>query len=125
MERFNGFAETGVDLDFHRGEGGHERFQGDYTNKPNPSLGPLDKPPYYAVAIYPGDVGTSGGLMTDEHARVLDDSGEPIPGLYAAGNSTASVMGRSYLGAGASIGASLIFSYIAMKHAAGGETSSP
>ena len=125
VERFNGFAETGVDLDFHRGEGGHERFQGDYTNKPNPSLGPLDKPPYYAVAIYPGDVGTSGGLMTDEHARVLDDSGEPIPGLYAAGNSTASVMGRSYLGAGASIGASLIFSYIAMKHAAGGETSSP
>jgi 3-oxosteroid 1-dehydrogenase len=119
VERFNGFAEAGVDLDFHRGEGGHERFQGDYTNKPNPSLGPLNKPPFYAVAIFPGDVGTSGGIMTDEFARVLDDSGSPIPGLYAAGNTTASVMGRSYLGAGASIGASLIFSYIAMKHAAG------
>ena len=118
VERFNSFASTGVDLDFHRGEGGHERFQGDFTHKPNPSLGPLDKPPYYAVALYPGDVGTSGGVLTDEFARVLDTSHEPIPGLYAAGNCTASVMGRSYPGAGASIGASFVFSHIAMKHAA-------
>ncbi len=118
IERFNSFASTGVDLDFHRGMGGHERFQGDFTHKPNPSLGPIDKAPYYAVALYPGDVGTSGGVLTDEFARVLDTSHEPIPGLYAAGNCTASVMGRSYPGAGASIGASFVFSYIAMKHAA-------
>jgi 3-oxosteroid 1-dehydrogenase len=121
IERFNGFARTGDDLDFHRGEGGHERFQGDFTHKPNPSLGPLDKPPFYAVEIYPGDVGTSGGMLTDEYARVLDSDHEPIPGLYAAGNCTASVMGRTYLGAGSSIGASYVFSYIAMKHAAAQE----
>jgi 3-oxosteroid 1-dehydrogenase len=118
VQRFNGFAATGDDLDFHRGEGGHERFQGDPTHKPNPSLGPIDKAPFYAVAIYPGDVGTSGGLLTDEFARVLDADHQPIEGLYAAGNTTASVMGRSYLGAGSSIGASFVFSYIAMKHAA-------
>jgi len=118
VERFNSFAKTGTDLDFFRGEGGHERFQGDHTNKPNPSLGALDKAPYYAVALYPGDVGTSGGILTDEFARVLDSNHEPIEGLYAAGNTTASVMGHSYPGAGASIGASLVFSYIAMKHAA-------
>jgi 3-oxosteroid 1-dehydrogenase len=117
-ERFNSFAHTGTDADFHRGEGGHERFQGDFTHKPNPSLGPIDKPPYYAVAIYPGDVGTSGGILTDEFARVLNSDHQPIEGLYAAGNCTASVMGRSYLGAGSSIGASIVFSHIAMKHAA-------
>jgi 3-oxosteroid 1-dehydrogenase len=118
VARFNGFARTGVDSDFHRGVGGHARYQGDFEHEPNPSLGPLDRPPFYAVALYPGDVGTSGGLLCDELARVLDVNHEPIPGLYAAGNSTASVMGRSYLGAGASVGASFVFSYIAMKHAA-------
>jgi 3-oxosteroid 1-dehydrogenase len=119
VRRFNGFAATGVDLDFHRGEGAHEKYQGDITNKPNACLGPLDKAPYYAVAMYPGDVGTSGGLLCDEHSRVLDEHGEPMPGLYATGNCTASVMGRAYLGAGASIGASFVFAYVAAKHAAG------
>ena len=118
VERFNGFAATGVDPDFHRGEGAHEKYQGDITNKPNACLGPLDKAPYYAVAMYPGDVGTSGGLLCDEYARVLDEHGDPIPGLYAAGNCTASVMGRHYLGAGSSIGASFVFAYVAAKHAA-------
>ncbi|MDT3445787.1 MULTISPECIES: FAD-dependent oxidoreductase [unclassified Pseudofrankia] len=118
VARFNSFAVQGTDPDFHRGEGGHERYQGDYGNKPNASLGPVAKPPFYAVELYPGDVGTSGGLLSDEYARVLDTNGQPIPGLYAAGNCTASVMGRSYPGAGASIGASFVFSYIGMKHAA-------
>ena len=119
VERFNGFAATGVDNDFHRGEGAHEQYQGDVTHKPNASLGALDHPPYYAVALYPGDVGTSGGLLCDEHSRVLDRSGAPIAGLYATGNCTASVMGRTYPGAGASIGASIVFAYVAAQHATG------
>jgi 3-oxosteroid 1-dehydrogenase len=117
VARFNTFAEQGIDPDFHRGEGAHERYQGDHGHKPNAALGPVAKSPFYAVRIYPGDVGTSGGLLCDEYARVLDTHHEPIPGLYAAGNCTASVMGHAYPGAGASIGASFVFSYIGMKHA--------
>jgi 3-oxosteroid 1-dehydrogenase len=117
VERFNSFARNGTDPDFHRGEGAHEAYQGDFTNKPNASVGALDKSPFYAVELYPSDVGTSGGLLTDEFARVLDDHHQPIRGLYAAGNCTASVMGRTYPGAGASIGASFVFAYVAMKYA--------
>ncbi|MFC5747247.1 FAD-dependent oxidoreductase [Actinomadura rugatobispora] len=118
VQGFNAAAEQGRDPEFRRGEGAHERYQGDYGNKPNASLAPVDKPPFYAVELYPSDVGTSGGLLCDEFARVLDNDGDPIPGLYAAGNCTASLMGRAYPGAGASIGASFVFSHIAMKHAA-------
>ncbi|MFF3372223.1 FAD-binding protein [Streptomyces sp. NPDC002680] len=117
VERFNRFAETGVDEDFHRGEGDHERFYGDVTHRPNACLGPVAKPPFYAVALYPGDIGTSGGLLSDEFARVLNTNGRPIDGLYATGNCTASVMGRKYLGAGASIAASAVFGYVAANHA--------
>ena len=109
VQRFNGFAVRGSDEDFHRGEGDHERWYGDISNKPNPCLGPIDAAPFYAVALYPGDVGTSGGLLCDERSRVLDQQGNAIIGLYASGNSTASVMGRTYPGAGASIAASMIF----------------
>lgn len=119
VNRFNEFARNGSDEDFHRGEGDHERWYGDPSNKPNACLGPIERPPFYALALYPGDVGTSGGLVCDEHSRVLDEKGEPIPGLYASGNSTASVMGRTYPGAGASIGASMVFAYLAAQHAAG------
>jgi len=118
VERFNRFALSGNDEDFHRGEGDHERWYGDDAHKPNACLGTIEKPPFYAVALYPGDVGTSGGLVCDEHSRVLDEAGSPIPGLYASGNATASVMGRTYPGAGASIGASAIFSYISARHIA-------
>lgn len=117
VTRFNELAARGVDEDFHKGEGDHERWYGDTSVQPNPCLGPIDKPPYYALALYPGDVGTSGGLICDEHSRVLDGEGNAIPGLYASGNSTASVMGRTYPGAGASIGASMVFAYIAARHA--------
>ncbi|MEU9272607.1 FAD-binding protein [Streptomyces sp. NPDC048251] len=116
VERFNRFSVKGVDGDFHRGEGAHERYQGDFTHRPNPCLGPVEKSPFYAVRIYPGDVGRAGGMVCDEHARVLDTDGSPIPGLYAAGNCTASVMGRTYPGAGASIGNSAVFSYLAANH---------
>ncbi|WP_433710377.1 FAD-binding protein [Nocardia sp. CA-084685] len=117
IDRFNLFAENGVDEDFHRGEGDHERFYGDRTHRPNPSLGPIEKGPFYAAALYPGDIGTSGGLLCDEFSRVLNTDYEPIPGLYATGNCTASVMGRKYLGAGASIAASAVFGYVAADHA--------
>lgn len=121
VDRFNGFAETGVDEDFRRGQGAHERYQGDVTHKPNPCLGPIAKAPFYAVQMYPGDIGTNGGLLCDENGQVVNRDGDPIPGLYAAGNCTASVMGRKYLGAGATIGPSAIFAYRAANHAAASE----
>ncbi|MEU1162329.1 FAD-binding protein [Streptomyces sp. NPDC090075] len=117
VERFNRFAREGYDEDFHRGEGDHEKYYGDLTHKPNPCLGPLLKPPFYAVALYPGDIGTSGGVLCDEFSRVLDTTGNPIAGLYGTGNCTASVMGRRYPGAGASIAASAVFGYAAANHA--------
>jgi 3-oxosteroid 1-dehydrogenase len=119
VQRFNGFARAGVDQEYQRGQGAYDRYQGDPNIKPNPNLAPLDKAPYYAVQLYPGDVGTCGGMMTDEHARVLRPDRSVIEGLYATGNCTASVVGRSYPGAGASIGASATFAYIAARHAAG------
>ncbi len=118
IERFNRFATVGVDEDFHRGETAHEKYYGDFSQKPNVCLAPLGRPPFFAVLTYPGDVGTSGGVLCNEHAQVLSTDGVPLPGLYAAGNVTASVMGRTYPGAGASIAASTVFSFIAAKHAA-------
>ncbi|MEV4597382.1 3-oxosteroid 1-dehydrogenase [Amycolatopsis sp. NPDC049253] len=113
VERFNGFARTGVDEDFHRGRSAYDHYYGDPRNHPNPSLGPLTKPPFYAVKIVPGDLGTKGGLRTDEHARVLREDGSVIPGLYAAGNTSAAVMGRTYAGPGATIGPAMVFGYLA------------
>lgn len=118
-DRFNGFARSGVDEDFRRGESAYNRYYGDPKHKPNPNLGPIEKPPFYAVAIWPGDVGTCGGLVTDEHARVVREDGQPIPGLYACGNTSAAVGGRVYAGAGASVGPSMTFGYIAARHASG------
>jgi 3-oxosteroid 1-dehydrogenase len=117
VQRFNSMARRGVDLDFRRGARAFDSHFGDSYHKPNPSLGPVDSPPYYAVAVYPGDVGTAGGIVTDEHARVIDTTGAVIEGMYATGNCTASVFGRTYPGAGASIGASAVFGSIAARHA--------
>jgi 3-oxosteroid 1-dehydrogenase len=119
VDRFNDYARTGRDLDFKRGDRAYDRVFGDPSVKPNPCLGALEKAPFYAVRVYPGDVGTFGGLLTDEHARVLRADGGAIPGLWATGNSTASVMGRCYPGAGASIAASFVFGYVAAHDAAG------
>jgi 3-oxosteroid 1-dehydrogenase len=119
VDRFNRFARAGVDEDYGRGGRQFDRYHGDPTNKPNPSLGAIEQPPFYAAAIYPSDVGTAGGLVTDADARVLREDGSVIEGLYATGNSTASVMGRTYPGAGASIGASFVFGYRAARHAVG------
>ena len=118
VERFNGFARNGVDEDFGRGATVYDNYYGDPRVKPNPNLGPLEKGPFTAVKIVPGDLGTKGGLLTDEHARVLDESGDVIAGLYAAGNTTASVMGRTYPGPGSTIGPAAVFGYLAAQHAA-------
>jgi 3-oxosteroid 1-dehydrogenase len=120
VRRFNEFCRTGRDEDYGRGSRAFDRAHGDPTVKPNPNLGPIEQGPFYAVAMYPGDVGTAGGVVTDEHGRVLRADGSAIEGLYATGNSTASVMGRCYPGAGASIGASFVFGYRAARHAAKG-----
>jgi 3-oxosteroid 1-dehydrogenase len=112
-ETFNSFARTGWDEDFHRGKSAYDRYYGDPRNRPNPCLAPLTKPPFYAVSIVPGDLGTKGGLRTDERARVLREDSMPIPGLYAAGNASAAVMGHSYAGAGATLGPAMTFGYLA------------
>ena len=113
VDRFNGFARTGVDADFHRGESGYDKYYSDPTVKPNPSLHVIDQGPFYAVKIVPGDLGTKGGLVTDERARVLRPDGSVIEGLYAAGNVSAAVMGHTYAGPGATIGPALVFGYLA------------
>jgi 3-oxosteroid 1-dehydrogenase len=119
VARFNEFAAAGQDADFHRGDSAYDRYYGDPRVRPNPNLAPLSKAPYYAVKIVPGDLGTKGGLLTDERARVLRPDGSVISGLYAAGNVSASVMGHSYAGAGATIGPAMTFGYIAVRDAAG------
>jgi succinate dehydrogenase/fumarate reductase flavoprotein subunit len=124
IESFNRCAETGVDEEFHRGEDEFDLFFGDGTEGPNPCLIPLDKPPFLAVPIVPGDLGTKGGLKTDEHARVLRGDGSVILGLYAAGNTMASIMGHAYPGPGAPIGTSMVFSYLAALDMVGQEPGS-
>ncbi|BDX31065.1 3-ketosteroid-delta-1-dehydrogenase [Mycobacterium antarcticum] len=114
-ERFNELARKGHDDDFNRGDSAYDNYYGDPT-LPNPNLRPLGKGPYYAFQIILGDLGTSGGLRTDEFARVLRDDDSVIEGLYATGNATAAVMGRSYAGAGATIGPAMTFGYVAAKH---------
>jgi 3-oxosteroid 1-dehydrogenase len=118
IARFNQFAANGQDLDFQRGVSAYDNYYGDPTMKPNPNLAPLRQPPFYAVKMWPGDLGTKGGLVTDEWGCVLRTDGAPIAGLYAVGNSMASVMGNSYPGAGATIGPAMTFGYLAAQHAA-------
>jgi len=122
VERFNDNAAKGIDPDFGRGESAYNRALGDPSRRVvNPCLGPIDEAPYYAVEVLPGDIGTCGGLVTDERARVLDGDDHPIPGLYATGNITATVMGRHYLGPGASISNSMVFGYLAALDATAAE----
>jgi 3-oxosteroid 1-dehydrogenase len=113
VSRFNGFAFTGRDTDFKRGDSAYDHYYTDPAVFPNSCLAPLWLPPFYAFKIVPGDLGTKGGLRTDPRARVLRTDGSVIPGLYAAGNSSAAVMGHSYAGAGSTIGPAMTFGYIA------------
>lgn len=118
VDRFNDFAHEGQDRDFRRGDSAYDHYYGDPHNKPNPSLAPLRVAPFYAVRIVPGDLGTKGGLVTDTDARVLRADGSPIPGLYAAGNTSSAVMGRTYAGPGATLGPAMTFGYLAALHIA-------
>lgn len=115
--RFNELARNGHDDDFNRGDSVYDNYYGDHT-LPNPNLYPLGEPPYYAFRIVPGDLGTSGGLRTDEFARVLREDDTVLPGLYAVGNASAPVMGRSYAGAGATIGPAMTFGFVAARYIA-------
>ena len=119
VARFNEFAVQGEDLDFQRGKAAYDQMYGDPRVAPNPCLKPLTRAPFYALPIYPGDIGTNGGLKTDAQARVLDTKDTPIDGLYAIGNNAASPMGESYPGAGVTIGAALTFGYIAVRSVLG------
>ncbi|MEV0323796.1 FAD-dependent oxidoreductase [Streptomyces sp. NPDC050658] len=118
VDRFNGFARSGRDEDFHRGDSAYDRYYGDPT-LPNPNLAPLTKGPFYAVPLRPGDIGTKGGPVTDASARVLREDGTVIEGLYASGNVAAAVMGETYPGPGATIGPAMTFGWIAVNHIAG------
>lgn len=119
VARFNAHAAKGEDPDFHRGEAAYDKMYGDPRHGPNPCLAPILEPPFYAFAIHPGDIGTNGGLVTDDKARVIGEDGEPIPGLYAIGNNAASAMGESYPGAGVTIGPALTFGYVAARDMTG------
>jgi 3-oxosteroid 1-dehydrogenase len=119
VDRFNVHAVKGEDPDFNRGWSAQDRYYGHPSVKPNCSLGPVAEPPFYAIEIFPGDLGTKGGLVTDLHSRVLRAEGsEVIEGLYAAGNTAASVMGRTYPGAGGTIGPALTGGFLAAESAA-------
>lgn len=113
VANMNGYAKTGIDPEFGRGMNVYDQFFGDPTVAPNPNLGPIDKPPFYAVPINNGDLGTKGGLKCDARARVVDGSGVPIAGLYAAGNNSGSPFGDVYPGAGATIGPAMTFGFVA------------
>ncbi|MEZ0341101.1 3-ketosteroid-delta-1-dehydrogenase [Mycobacterium sp. pV006] len=119
MTRFNSLADAGTDDDFGRGTSAYDRYYGDPTITPNPNLRPLGPGPYYAVRVVLSDLGTCGGLRADARARVLREDGSTIGGLYAIGNTAANAFGKSYPGAGATIGQGVVFGYIAAHHAAG------
>lgn len=121
VRQFNENARRGKDPQFHRGDTVHDRYYADPRVHPNPCLGPVETPPFYALRVEAGDLDTKGGLDCDEYGRVLSEAAEPIPGLYAAGNTSAAVMGDTYPGAGATIGSAMTFAYLAARHAFGKE----
>ena len=126
VERFNRMALAGTDEDFGRGGNAYDRVYGDPEHKPNPCLGTIAEPPFYAAKMYPTDVGMAGGLLTDERAAVIGDDGSPIEGLFACGTSAASCAGDVYPGGGVSLGQSSTFGLIAAEQlTAGAEARAP
>ena len=118
VDRMNGFAQTGRDLDFDRGSTVYQNHNGDVSvGGANPNLGPIATAPFYALRLYPSDIGTSAGLVTDDVARVLDSGNRPIAGLYACGNDMQSVMGGTYPGPGITLGPAIAFAYLAASDA--------
>jgi succinate dehydrogenase/fumarate reductase flavoprotein subunit len=118
VARHAGFARTGVDEDFGKGSDPYQQNLGDPRQRPNPCIGAIDKPPFYALAIHASDIGTSCGLVTDEFAQVLRGDASPIAGLYACGNDMASIMAGAYPGPGITIGPGMTFGFIAARRAA-------
>lgn len=116
LARFNADARDGVDREFGKGSNAYHKYVGDAAHRPNPCLAPIAVPPFYALAVYPGDLGTSAGLVTNEHAQVLDADARPIAGLYACGNDMASIMKGAYPGPGITLGPALVFGYLAARH---------
>jgi 3-oxosteroid 1-dehydrogenase len=114
VRRFNGFAARGVDEDFGRGADEYDTFFA-AGEGPNKALVPVDTPPYLAARFVLSDLGTKGGLVTDVAGRVLRTDGAPLPGLYAAGNSAASVFGGVYPGPGAPLGSAMVFASLAVR----------
>jgi succinate dehydrogenase/fumarate reductase flavoprotein subunit len=119
LARYNEGARHGIDPEFGRGGNAYQRYLGDADHRPNPCVAPIEHPPFYAVAIYPGDLGTAAGLLTDENGRVLDGGGTPVGKLYACGNDMNSIMNGAYPGPGITLGPALTFGYLAAKHMAG------
>ncbi len=114
----NGYARTGLDLEFGRGSTVYQNHNGDASAAgANPNLGPIAIAPFYALRLYPSDIGTSAGLVTDESSRVLDASRRPISGLYACGNDMQSIMGGTYPGPGITLGPALAFAWLAASDA--------
>ncbi len=118
VERFNRHAREGVDPDFHRGASAYDRYWGDRL-APHPALGPLDTGPFYAIEVVSGVIGTKGGIVTDATGQAIDAFDDPIPGLYATGNTTAHPMGPGYAGAGSTLGPAMTIGFVAGRHAAG------
>jgi succinate dehydrogenase/fumarate reductase flavoprotein subunit len=119
VRRYNENAKAGSDPEFRKGENAYNRFYGDPDIKPNPCVAPLAQPPFYAVRVEIGDLGTYDGIATNGHAQVLDEHKRPIPGLYAAGNDALSIMGGNYPGPGITLGPAMTFGWIAGRHLAG------
>ena len=115
VAKINRYSVDGKDPEFGKGNNAFDRYYADPKIGPNPCLAPLAEGPYYAMALYPGEIGTKGGLVADEHARVLREDGSVIEGLYAVGNCSAAVMGRTYAGPGATLGPAMTFAYVAVK----------
>lgn len=118
IRRYNADAKHGRDPEFGRGSKAYNRYQGDALHGPNPCVEPLQTGPFYAIKLVPGDLGSFMGLRTNEHAQVVNGSGAPIAGLYAAGNDAASIMGGEYTGAGITLGPALTFGFVAAQHIA-------
>jgi len=112
---YNRSAAHGQDPEFGKGQDRFGHFMGDFSNPINPNVAPLDKAPYYAVWMQPGDVGNFAGIKTDASAQVLDQAGHPVPGLYAVGNDMASVFRGHYPGGGSMIGPAMTFGYVAAR----------
>jgi succinate dehydrogenase/fumarate reductase flavoprotein subunit len=122
VREYNSHAAAGNDPQFNRGGNAYNRYLGDPDHKPNPCVGPITTGPFYAIKVVPGDLGTFAGLRTNADNQVIDAGGRPIPGLFAAGNDAASIMGGNYPGGGITLGPALTFGYVVGRRLAGVDT---